>query len=109
MGILWEIAASLGTWPVILGGLGGGAILLTQKWIWAYRILAAFVLWDCVILASHWPDKIVRTPTSFPAPEVMGQLEQADVTRAGLQLAGAILIMAAIQLARVVTGRRQAR
>lgn len=104
MGILGAIAASLANPAVILGGLVLAGILWLQPPKWAWRILGAFVLWDCVILASRW-SPIVRSPHGYPAPEDMGMLEQVDVDRAGVHLAAAILIAAAVLAARALTTR----
>lgn len=76
---------------VILGGLIVGGVLWLQPPKWAWRIFAGLILWDCIILASRWAP-IIRSPNGYPAPEDLGMLEPADVNRAGIQLAAAILI-----------------
>lgn len=83
---------------VILAGVALGGILWLQPPKWPWRILAVLVAADLVILSSKWPP-VIRSPYGFPAPEDLGMLDQADVTRAGIQLAGAILIGGLVYMA----------
>lgn len=98
MGTIQEIIASLASPDAIFGGLILGGLMWTQPPKWAWRILAIFFFGDCAILSSRWA-KVIYDPRGYPAPEDMGILEQADVTRAGIQLAGAILIATLAYLA----------